>query len=119
MHQKAQSKFLNVDDLCMSPDKAIFIHDTWHIIEVNQAACDLFRCDREALIDLDMMELLYSPDFRGLARLRMTMLRENKILPPIKYQFLRYDGSVFWATVLTNILFDGDFETTLNYEYEE
>lgn len=96
-----------------------FTHDTYHIIEVNQAACDLFRCDRDALIDLDIMDLLASADFRGLARLRMTVLREHKMLPPIKYQYLRCDGSVFWASVETRFLDDGDFETTLFYQDEQ
>jgi len=103
----------------MTRDQPAFIHDTWRIVDCNEAACTLFRCDKDALIDRDMMELIVSPDFRGLARLRMLMLRENRLLPPMKYKYLRCDGSKFWATVTTKILFDGNFETTLTYEYEE
>src|SRR5512136_1427741 len=95
-----------------------FIHDTWSIVEANQAACDLFRCDVEALIDLPMVNLIADPDFQGLARLRLSMIREQRLLPPIKYKYHRCDGSLFWATVTTKILFDGNFETVLTYEGE-
>src|SRR5512137_1668310 len=103
----------------MSSEKPKFIHDTWRILDCNDAACALFRCEKDALIDLDMMHLVADPDFRGLARLRMVVMRDAKLLPPIKYKFYRFDGTVFWGEIAdTKMLFDGNFETTLAYEGE-
>lgn len=82
---------------------------------MNQAACALFRCEESALVDLDMMELVVHEDFKGLARLRMRVLRDRKKIKPFKYQYKRCDGSHFWASVVT-VHLDGDlFETTLIY----
>jgi PAS domain S-box-containing protein len=103
----------------MSNDEPKFIHDTRRIIAVNAAGCALFRCEECALIDLDMMELIADEDFRGLARLRMALLREHGHAPPIKHPFRRCGGSIFWASVLSRRLADGTFETTVTYEYEE
>lgn len=98
---------------------AKFVHDTRHIVDVNPAGCDLFRCNHDALVDLDMMTLIISPDFRGLARLRMQMFREMKMMPAIKYKFIRCDGTRFWATVHSVAHgSDGLFETTVVYEGE-
>lgn len=101
-------------------DPAIFIHDTKRIISANNAACQMFRSQRIALVDLDMMELIGSDDLRGLARLRMRVLREGRELPlpNIQYPFLRGDGTVFWGSVKTRQLRDGTYETTVTYEYE-
>lgn len=96
---------------------AKFVHDTRHIVDVNQAGCDLFHCDKSALVDLDMISLIVSPDFRGLARLRMKLMREMIAMPGIKYKFQRCDGSHFWGTVSTVPLHDGTFETTVVEEF--
>lgn len=101
------------------PEPPRFIHDTRRIVYVNAEGCKLFRCDLEALVDLDMMQLIVNPDFRGLARLRMQMMREMRAMPSIKYKFLRCDGTKFWASVDTNPAENGLFETTLTYESEE
>jgi len=95
-----------------------FVHDTRHILFVNAAGCALFRCTPEALVDLDMMELLIDDDFRGLARLRMSQLRDNREVKPMRYRYRRCDGSAFWATVNSGSLLDGTFRTTLIYEGE-
>jgi PAS domain S-box-containing protein len=99
---------------------AIFIHDTRHIISANSAACVLFRCEEVALVDLDMMELIADPDLRGLARLRMRVIREQDInqLRDIKYPFRRCDGTVFIGSVISRLLDDGNVETTVKYEGE-
>lgn len=98
---------------------AIFIHDTRRIISVNDAACKLFRCERIALVDLDMLELIASEDMRWLAKLRMSVMRDrDPPLPNIKYPFRRCDGSIFWASVFTRLLSDSSYETTVVYEYE-
>ena len=102
----------------MDETQALFVHDTRHIISVNQAACKLFRCDAVELVDLDMMELITNEDFRGLARLRMRMLREHGHAPKIKYPFRRCDGSMFWATVTSEKMSGEQFMTIVTYEYE-
>src|SRR5512136_1880988 len=92
-----------------------FIHDTRRIVSVNPEGCALFRCDESALVDLDMMELVVHEDFKGLARLRMRVLRERRRIKPYQYLYRRCDGSMFWAAVVT-VHLDGDqFETTLIY----
>ena len=103
----------------MSHDEPKFIHDTRRIISVNAAGCALFRCEAMALVDLDMMELIADEDLRGLARLRMKMLRERGHVPGFRYPFRRCGGSVFWASVTSRTLGDGTFETLVTYEYEE
>jgi len=96
---------------------AIFIHDTHRIISVNDQGCVLFRCYHEALIDMDMIELLVDEDFRGLARLRLNMLQEHHELHPMRYKYRRCDGTAFWATAMSREI-EGGFETTLEYEGE-
>lgn len=100
----------------MTSEPAKFIHDTHRIVDVNCAGCELFHCHRSALIDLDMMDLIVSPDFKGLAKLRLRMMREMIAMPHIKYKFQRCDGSHFWGTVSTVHLSDGLFETTVTDE---
>lgn len=96
-------------------EPARFIHDTRTIIAINPAVCILFRCEAISLIDRDMMDLIAFEDFRGLARLRMAVLRDQDKwpLPGIKYPFLRGDGTIFWASVETRKIGDGTFETTV------
>jgi PAS domain S-box-containing protein len=96
---------------------AQIIHDTRRIVSVNAEACELFRCDESALVDLDMFELIAHPDFRGLARLRMKMMRQLVKIRNIKYKFLRCDGATFWGTVTTEGIGNGLFETTIVDEH--
>jgi PAS domain S-box-containing protein len=97
-----------------------FIHDTRRIVEVNEAGAELFRCDPVALVDQDMMDLIASDEMRGLARLRLRVMREQGHAPEIRYPFLRCDGSTFWASLSSRRLdVDGLFETVLIYEGEE
>lgn len=102
----------------MTLEPPTFLHDTKNIIWANAAACALFRCDLEALVDLDMMELLVDEDFRGLARLRMSMLRDNKKVRPMSYMYRRCDGTAFRASVDSRNLGGGEYETVLTYEGE-
>lgn len=100
---------------------AVFIHDTRRVISANNAACMMFRSQRIALVDIDMLELIASEDMRGLAALRMRVLREGHgpPLPNIQYPFLRGDGTVFWGSTKTRMLRDGTYETTVTYEFEK
>jgi PAS domain S-box-containing protein len=102
----------------MTTEPPKFVHDTWRIEEVNAAACQLFRCERNALIDLAMLDLLVSAEFRELSRLRMIVLRDQKMPHEMPFDFIRCDGTRFRAIVRTRILFDGLFETSLIYECE-
>jgi PAS domain S-box-containing protein len=104
----------------MSDHLPKFIHDTHRIIDVNPAGCVLFRSEAISLVDSDMMDLIASDDFRGLARLRMSMLRDQGRwpLPDIKLPFRRSNGSVFWASIKTDNLNDGRYETTVFFESE-
>jgi hypothetical protein len=97
---------------------ARFTHDTRRIIAVDEAGAALFRCEAIALVDRDMLDLIANDDLRGLARLRLSIMREHERLPDICYPFLRFDGLVFWATLSTKKTDDGHFETTLVYTGE-
>lgn len=97
---------------------ARFVHDTHVIVEVDADGCGLFRCDAIALIDRDMIDLIATNDFRGLARLRMAVLRKNGNVPDVRYPFRRCDGSVFWAALTTRKLECDLFETLVHYESE-
>lgn len=100
-------------------EPAVFIHDTKRVISVNNAACEMFRCEWISLVDLDMIELINSADMKSLARLRLrVMLEKGPPLPNIKYPFLRCDGTTFWGSVFTRRLRSGEYETTVMYEYE-
>lgn len=100
-------------------EPAVMVHDTQRIIAVNKEACELFRCEPLALIDSDLLDLIASEDMRGLAALRMRVMRERGVpLPNIKYPFFRCDGSIFWGSVFTREIPDG-FETTIIYEFEK
>lgn len=103
----------------MTKELPKFVHDTKRIVSVNAAGCELFRCPESALVDLDMMDLILHEDFKGLAKLRMVMMRTRKRLPPIRYYFLRCDGTAFYGAVTTEHLEDGTFETTVIYEGEK
>ena len=78
---------------------AIMIHDTYVIVDVSEKILLLFRCEREALIDRSVLEIVATDDFRGLVKLRMRMLREIGEVPPVRLPFLRCDGTCFWAMV--------------------
>ena len=112
-------KYQSIDDLCMT-DPPRFVHNTHHILEVNDSACELFRCYRQDLLYLPMMRLIVNPDFRGLAKLRMVVMREHKrAAGPMRYKYRRFDGSRFWASVESKHLGDDNlFETVLVYEGE-
>ncbi len=99
----------------MSDNVPRFVHDTNRIIDVNPAACELFRCEPIALIDREMVDLLIDNTYRGLARLRLAQLATHARLPPFLYLFHRCDGSEFWGCVLSNRLDDVRFETRVIY----
>lgn len=99
-------------------EQAIITHDTSRITAANQAACALFRCDDDYLIDRRIANGITNDDFKGLAALRLKMMREGGELPPQKLPFMRHDNTKFWAEVKTRPIGDGLFETVLTYLYE-
>jgi PAS domain S-box-containing protein len=98
----------------------LLIHDTLLIIDCNDAACDLFRCDRETLIGFSIYDLIYSDDFQGLGRLRMRLLREQGHVPPVEYLLQRFDGTRFYAWVNTEAeTRDEQYRSTITYRYDD
>lgn len=101
-----------------TPRPAVFVHDTKRIIEVNAAACELFRCEAWQLLDRDLLDLV--PEYlRDLTRLNLYTTRKGKgtLVKTRQYDFMRCDGSVFAAEVNSRKLDDGHFETTVTYKY--
>lgn len=96
-------------------EPARFVHDTHFIIDCNDAACELFRFERERMIGLSVSALIVSRDFRGLAKLRMSQWRESKTpIQPFKYKCWRGDKTVFWVSTMTRPIDGGLFETTVS-----
>lgn len=103
----------------MCRPKAVFIHDTKRIIAVNDAACELFKCEAWQLIDRDMLELV--PDeYKDLTRLNLYTTRRGQgtVIKTRNYDFVRCDGSIFNADVDSFQLDDREFETTVTFRYE-
>ncbi len=100
--------------------EARLVHDTRYIISVDAAACEMFRCEEIALCDLSLLELIDDRGgMRGLAKLRLRVLREKGSIPIYSYPFRRCDGSIFWASVTSKMLEDGTAETIIKYKYED
>lgn len=99
-------------------EQAIITHDTYRITAVNKAACEMFRCDENDLIDTRTINGIHDKDFKGLVKLRFKVMRESGDLPPQKLPFTRSDNTRFWAEVETHNIGGGLFETTITYLYE-
>jgi len=95
--------------------EAIITHDTKRIIDANEAACALFRQEREDLIDGDLLEGVSNGDMKWLSRLRMYLARNSGKTPRSKIKFARVDGSTFWAWSETKRREDGLYDTVLTY----
>lgn len=97
-------------------------HDTYRLAEANTATCILFRCEQDDLRDMDIVQLVADPDFQGLARGRLSVIRDKGWMPRQKLPLLRFDGTVFWAWVYTHRIESNDpdrqYETTFEYLYE-
>lgn len=95
--------------------QAHFRHNTHTIIEADDNACIMLRCDRLALHDRSMLDLIYSDEFKGLAKWRLRHIRERGELKSQRLPLLRFDGSVFWAEVQTRRIDAHTFESTVTY----
>lgn len=102
----------------MSDDRARIIHNTYTIISVNQAACDLFRCQLWQIIDQSMLWLISDPDFAGLAKARLRAIRETHDLGYQDLPLWRFDGTQFEGRVQTHRISGEQFESTITFLYE-
>ena len=105
----------------MNPSQrpAVFVHDTHRIISVNEAACELFRCEAWQLLDRDLLDLV-PEHLRDLTRMNLYTTRQGKgtLVKTRQYDFVRCDGNVFAADVSSRKLDDGHIETTVTYRYD-
>jgi PAS domain S-box-containing protein len=98
---------------------AALLHDSLIILDVTDAFCQLFRCDRDTAIGLSIFDLLIQQDFQGLGRLRMRLLRDMGRIPPVTYLFNRFDGSLFYGDATTEKIEDGKYKSIIIYKYDE
>jgi PAS domain S-box-containing protein len=102
----------------MTPQTAVIVHDTFTIIDVDAATCEMFGYERRDLIDQRLTIGIYRGDMQWLAALRLKTIRELGELPPQDLPFYRANGSIFWARCKTTKRTDGLFETMIVYLYE-
>jgi PAS domain S-box-containing protein len=96
----------------------IIWHDTLTILDVNEAACRLFDCEPDVLIDKLLLNGIARDDMRGLTAARLQVIRTIGDMPPQDLPFLRPNGTRFWANVQTHRLDNGRYETRLTYKYD-
>lgn len=101
----------------MPDERAVIIHNTFRIIAANCAACAIFHCAEEDLIDLDLVEIVADESMRGLARLRLNTMRVYE-LGSQELPIFRPDNSRFRALVQSQRIDDKTFETTIIHLYE-
>lgn len=94
---------------------SVIIHDTFVIAAVSDDVLCLFECEREWLIGKDIFALIPSDDFKALARLRMTLIRERERMKPQELPMERPDGTIFWITVQTTRIGKGYWWSTIQY----
>jgi PAS domain-containing protein len=103
-------------------DPAIIWHDTHIVIDANLAACALFRCDRDWIIDKTILELVFidraEDGLEKLILLRMKALQEHGYLPEWYIPFIRADRTIFYADVRSTRSTCGCYQTVLRYKYE-
>ena len=99
--------------------QATLYHDSRVVTEADDAAGELFNCDPSALIGMSLFDLLLLPDFQGLGRLRMRMLREQGRVPPVEYLFNRFDGTLFYGRGVTEKIEDGRYRSIITFKYND
>ncbi|MGV0974487.1 MAG: PAS domain-containing protein [Azonexus sp.] len=100
-------------------EAAVLLHDSMIILDVTDAFCELFQCDHDTPIGLSIFDLVFHPDFQGLGKLRMRLLREHGRVPPVTYLFNRFDGSLFYGDAVTEKVEDGRYQSIIIHKYEE
>lgn len=100
---------------------SIIWHDTLIVLRANDEAFVLFRAEPAQLVGANLVDLVYDPELRGLAKLRMQIARQREPdnLPQIDYLFKRFDGTRFYGRVTTRRLESpGEWESDIEYLYE-
>lgn len=103
-------------------EPSIIIHDTLIVVRANPAALVLFRAEPDQMIGVPLVDLIYDPDLRGLASLRMQIARhqpERNEMPDVEYLFRRFDRTLFFGRVTTSRLdTPGEWESVIKYLYD-
>ncbi len=96
------------------------IHDTRVILDADFAAQELFRADPGQLLGYSLVALVDDADLRGLARLRLRLLREtpDRVPQEVDYRLRRFDDSAFFGRVTTTRLPDGRWQSIIEYLYD-
>jgi PAS domain-containing protein len=108
----------------MNPQpEAYIVHDGTIIKDANDAFCELFRCERQALIDRAATDIVESGELRELARLRAKHLLlvnvDYETIFKQAYSFLRFDGSRFFGVAISQRINETDYRTEVRWEYDE
>jgi PAS domain-containing protein len=103
--------------------EAYIIHDGVIIKDANQAFCDLFRCERETLIDRLAVDIVDGSDLRELAKLRahhLLMINEDygRIFEQ-SYTFRRFDGTTFFGVAVSQRISETDYKTVVKWNYDD
>lgn len=96
---------------------ATILHNTYTVIAASDAACAMFRCHEEDLLDLDLVGIVADEDMRGLARLRLNAMRTHA-LHAQDLPLWRPNGTKFYARVQSYRLDAHTFLSTLTYQHE-
>jgi PAS domain S-box-containing protein len=105
----------------MNPQPDILIvHDGQVILEVNDAACDLFRCECGALVGRRMEQIIYSDELQTLAvwRGKHIMAQPDEREFRQSYDFVRCDGTRFWGEAISRRIEPGKYRTIIRWDYD-
>jgi len=103
------------------PNDAIIIHDGHIILECNDAFCELFQCEREALVDMQVELIIHGDDLRALAVWRGKHIMKEPEEKEYKqnYTFFRCDGSTFWGESTSKRIGPDRYETRIKWHYDD
>jgi hypothetical protein len=108
----------------MNPQpEAYIIHDGVLIKDVNDAFLELFRCERDDLIDRLAVDIVDGGDLRELAKLRachLLMINEDygRVFEQ-PYTFRRFDGTTFSGVAVSHRINCTDYKTIVRWEYDD
>jgi PAS domain S-box-containing protein len=97
-----------------------FEHDSVTILAADEEGCRLLGYAAHDLIGQPLVSFIDNPDFAGLAKLRMSLLRRKGSiaksgLPTIEYPVRRKNGSIFIGKVTTTVIKENRFQTTVHW----
>lgn len=105
----------------MQKDDPTLIHDGHIILECNDAACELFKCEPGALVGVQMAHIVHDVDLRKLAILRgkRIMSQPDDKLHTMEYTFKRCDNTVFWGKSFSRRIAPDRYETKIKWQYDD